>query len=192
MTEAEAVDRLAETDAVEGEDMAELVCDHCGQTRTLEMRHSSHLPGEVDILRGTLTCRSCGGKTIFGMQGNAINFYPTKGAYGELSQTIPPKVRHRFLDAELAFYGGSLGGAVAMARSTVEVALEQRGFTQGTLEDQIDAAEAAGALDKTQSMLAHGSRLAGNDALHRAETIEPGAVPPALSASISIANHLFP
>ncbi len=173
------------------EEMADLICDWCGKTRELNHRLSMYRHGEdPDVIRGVLTCRECGGKTIFGMTNNAVSFYPTKSAYGQL-QNAPGEVRDRFLDAELCYYGTGFRGAVAMSRATVEQALKDKGHTKGNLEDKIDAALKAGDLTERESMLAHGSRLVGNAALHKAKTIEPSDVPSVLSAAVSIVNHLF-
>ena len=73
----------------------------------------------------------------------------------------------------------------------MEEGLEQKGYSGKTLELLIDDAEAAGALDRTNFMLAHGSRLVGNAALHKESSIEPGNIPAVLSAAVSICNYLF-
>ena len=175
----------------EGE-MAELACDWCGHVRMLQWMAPSHASAGRDIIRGVLKCRLCDKETIFGMTDNSKSFYPTKGVYGELSGKIPPKVEALFKDAELCFYGGGFRGAVAMCRACVEDALEQTGVKTGRLEDMIDEAESTKMLGKTEFMLAHGSRLTGNAALHKAETLEPSSIPAVLSATIMIVNHLFP
>jgi len=173
--------------------MADLICDHCGDMRELAWRPQPvRSDGKTDIIRGVLTCRNCDRKTIFGMTGNAISFYPSKNAYGQLSGGIPNSVRGTFLDAELCYYGMGFRGAVAMCRACVERALVERGITNRTLEAKIDEAKKQTILTDREYMLAHGSRLVGNEALHEAETIEPSDIPSVLSAAINIVNHLFP
>ena len=171
--------------------MADLVCNHCGQVRVLEMRHATHQAGEgPDIMRGVLTCRSCGQHTVFGMQGNAINFYPAQNP-GAFTPQVPSGVREMWHDAELCLHGAGFRGAAAMARAAVEEALEQKGF-QGVLEEQIAAAMAQGILTDQEGMLAHGSRLAGNAALHKETSLDLSVVSVSLSAAVQIVNHLFP
>ena len=171
--------------------MAQLVCQNCGKERELTVVHHEHLRDDAaDIIRGVLTCFACNQRTPFGMRNNAINFYPA-GQLGTFTPNVPEIVKDMWLDAELCLYGAGFRGAVAMARATVEEALEQRGF-KGTLEDQIKAALAKGALTDREGMLAHGSRLAGNAALHKEASLDISIVPTALGAAVQIANHLFP
>jgi len=172
--------------------MAEVLCDHCGSSRLLNYQLVHRKSGEgSDSVYGVLTCRSCGQKTIFGMTGDAISFYPSKAAYGALSVNTPQDVRDRFVDAELCFYGMGFRGAVAVSRACVEAGLSHKGITQGKLEQRIDDAKNKDILTETEYMLAHGSRLAGNAALHRAANIAPSDVPAVLSAVVGIINHLF-
>jgi hypothetical protein len=126
------------------------------------------------------------------MTDNAISFYPGKEPYGKLSGKSQPKVEALFKDAELCFYGTGFRGAVAMCRACVEEALEQKGVKQPRLEEMIDEAESKGLLTRTEFMLAHGSRLAGNAALHKEVALDPSSIPAVLSATASIVNHLFP
>ena len=126
-----------------------------------------------------------------GMTRNAVSFYPSRRAYGELSANTPQNVRDIFTDAELCFYGMGFCGAVAVSRACVEAGLSHKGITQGNLEQRIDEAKANDILTETEYMLAHGSRLAGNAALHKAEHIAPSDIPAVLSAVVSINNHLF-
>jgi len=173
--------------------MAEVLCDHCGSSRQLEYHISTRISGEgSDSIHGVLTCRRCGKKTIFGMTSNAISFYPSKTAYGVLSVNTPQDVRDMFVDAELCFYGMGFRGAVAVSRACVETGLSHKGVTQGTLEQRIDEAKGKDILTDTEYMLAHGSRLAGNAALHKDTTIAPSDIPTVLSAVVAIINHLFP
>ena len=176
-----------------GVKMAELLCDHCGKSREINYRRATWVSGEgSDMISGVLTCRQCGKKTIFGMTNDAITFYPTQNAYGQLSENTPNSVRDIFSDAELCYYGMGFRGAVAMCRACVERALKERNITHGVLEGKIDEAEGTGILTRREYMLAHGSRLVGNDALHRAESVEPSDIPSVLSATSSIVSHLFP
>ena len=189
MTEAA---RVSPREGEEGDSyMAQLVCQNCGKERELRVEHNEHLRDDAaDIIRGVLTCFACNQRTPFGMRNNAINFYPA-GELGTFTPNVPTLVKEMWADAELCLYGAGFRGAVAMARATVEEALEQSGF-KGRLEDQITAAKAKGALTDREAMLAHGSRLAGNDALHREASLDISIVPTALGAAVQIANHLFP
>lgn len=173
--------------------MATLLCDHCGSSLQLNyQRRIYHEGAGADSIQGVLICRKCGKKTIFGMTDDAISFYPSKVAYGALSANTPQDVRDIFVDAELCFYGMGFRGAVAVSRACVEAGLSHKGITQGVLEQRIDEAKAKDILTETEYMLAHGSRLAGNAALHRAVIIAPSDIPAVLSAVVSIINHLFP
>ena len=172
--------------------MAEILCDNCGCIRLLSYHAIHHTSGEgSDSIYGILTCRRCGHKTIFGMTNDAVSFYPSKKAYGELSENTPQNVRDMFVDAELCFYGMGFRGAVAVSRACVEAGLSHKGITQGKLEERIDEAKSKNILTNTQYMLAHGSRSVGNAALHRAANIAPSDVPTVLSAVVGIINHLF-
>jgi len=172
--------------------MAEVLCDHCGFSRQLNYLCRSVISGEgSDSIYGVLTCRKCKQKTIFGMTDNAISFYPSKAAYGALSVNTPQDVKDMFVDAELCFYGMGFRGAVAVSRACVETGLSHKGITQGYLEQRIDEAKGKDILTETEYMLAHGSRLAGNAALHKATIIAPSDVPAVLSAVVGIINHLF-
>ncbi len=173
--------------------MAKVLCDHCGSSRDLKYQRTPRISGEgSDSIHGVLTCHKCGRKTIFGMTDDGISFYPSKTAYGALSVNTPQDVRDIFVDAELCFYGMGFRGAVAVSRACVEAGLSHRGITQGHLEQRIEEAKGGGILTETEYMLAHGSRLAGNAALHRATIIAPSDVPAVLSAVVGITNHLFP
>ena len=172
--------------------MAEVLCDHCGSSRQLNYKRQVYHTGEgSDSIYGVLTCRKCGQKTIFGMIHDAISFYPSKAAYGLLSVNTPQDVRDMFVDAELCFYGMGFRGVAAVSRACVEAGLSHRGITQGHLEQRIDEAKGKDILTETEYMLAHGSRLAGNAALHKAKIIAPSDIPAVLSAVVGIINHLF-
>ena len=175
-----------------GGTMANLECDHCGHVLELSHRVPSHQRGDPgDLITGVLTCRRCQQKTIFGMKDDAVNFYPGKAAYGQLDMQVPALIHDFFLDAEMCYFGAGFRGAVAMARACVEEGLEQKGHSGRNLEHLIDNAQTAGDLDRTNYMLAHGSRLVGNAALHKESSIEPSDVPAVLSATVSICNYLF-
>jgi hypothetical protein len=172
--------------------MAEVLCDHCGSSRMLNYISGRRSGEGEDSIYGVLTCRKCGKKTIFGMTFDAISFYPSKVAYGTLSVNTPQDVRDMFIDAELCFYGMGFRGAVSVSRACIEAGLSHKGIIQGTLEQRIDEAKSSNILSDTEYMLAHGSRLAGNAALHKSTIITPSDIPAVLSAVVSIVNHLFP
>jgi hypothetical protein len=173
--------------------MAEILCENCNCRRLLMYNPIQRASGDkADSFYGVLTCRRCGQKTIFGMNDDAVSFYPSKKAYGALSENTPQNVRDMFTDAELCFYGMGFRGAVSVSRACVEAGLTHKGITKGKLEERIDEAKSIGILTETEYMLAHGSRLAGNAALHKAQNIAPSDVPVVLSAVASIINHLFP
>lgn len=83
-------------------------------------------------------------------------------------------------------------GAAVMARATVEDALDTRGVRERELRQSIDVAKTRDLLGDTEVSIAHGSRLVGNNAIHQADRIELGEVPPVLSAAALIVNHLYP
>ena len=188
---------LAPSEIIEGVTwVAIVVCQHCGRERTYTYSTNTiemHRPGgpepRADLIRGVLTCAGCRKQTAFGMRKDAVDRYP---AIEEI-QTLPkvPKLAvDMLMDARMCFYGSGWRGTVAMARASVEEALEQRGH-KGKLEDQIESAKQSGHLSAYEYMLAHGSRLAGNNALHRETTLDPSLVPAALSAALVIVNYLY-
>ena len=111
--------------------IAEILCDHCGSSRTLFYQCSTRIGGEgPDSIHGVLTCRKCEQKTIFGVANDAISFYPSKVAHGKLSLATPQDVKDMFVDTELCFYGMGFHGTAAVSRACVEKGLSHRGGNQ--------------------------------------------------------------
>ena len=189
--------KLAPTQELEKERfMAIVVCQHCFKERTyaystdeVQQRRFDQPEPPADFFHGVLTCRNCKKQTAFGMRKDAVNHYPTIEEV-QTSPKVPKLVVDMLTDARMCFYGAGWWGTVAMARAAIEEALEQKGH-KGRLEEQIESARNAGALSDHEYMLAHGSRLAGNKALHRETSLEPSLVPAALSAALVIVNHLY-
>ena len=132
---------------------------------------------------------SSGGKTPFGMRNDAFDRYPATD-YGQMLENVPDLVKDMLTDAAMWYYGSRWREAVGMAPAAVEEALQQLGY-DGRLEKIIDDAKADGRLKDHEYMLAHSSRLAGNEALHRENSLDPALVPAALSAAVVVVNHLF-
>lgn len=177
------------------EEMPLIACSECGFERINPLLSNRAYRGADihtrDVYRVMLKCGKCGGRTIYQQTGHAMTFNPGRGAYGHL-ESASGLAKSKFLDAELCYYGTGYRGAAAMCRAVVEQALKDKGYTKGRLDDKIDDALKQGDLTPREHMLAHGSRLVGNDALHEAADITASDLPPALSATVSIANHLFP
>lgn len=173
--------------------MAEISCVKCGRTREIEVDRNVigiSRDDPRDIIRAVLICRHCDGRTVFELTGNVVTLFPGANPYGELANTVPENVVDVFSEAELCYYGMANRAAVSMSRACVEQALSNVGITNGNLEQRIDEAKEKGVLGDQERMLAHGSRLAGNNALHEAPSINPGEVPPVLAAAVNIVNHI--
>ena len=78
-----------------------------------------------------------------------------------------------------------------MCRSAFEQTLTEEGYEIGSLESKIEAAKKDGVLDDEQVAVAHGSRLMGNRALHRAGDIQPGQSLGALGAVATLVEHVL-
>lgn len=173
--------------------MAELACAHCGKIRELQrIVRVSHVGEKDDLIRGVLTCRGCDKQTVFGMRNNAIDFYPGKDMFGEPHKNAPVEVKDAYTEAVLSFYGAAYRSAVSMARACLEQSLLGRRIKEDKLEKMIEEAFSAKLITQEHQMLAHGSRLVGNNALHKAKVIVPVEAQVALSAVVQIVNYLFP
>ena len=167
--------------------MAEFLCDGCEHTKAIEFRN--YKPG--DILRGVVLCSACGEQTFFEMKGTVLSFIPGKYLIIPPSPNVPQDSREKFTEAKLCYFAAALRATAVMQRASLESALNEKGFTKGTLEERIDNALANGDIKKREYTLAHGTRLIGNESIHQAKDINPAEVQPIFGALTQILNKLF-
>lgn len=170
------------------EDMAILVCGHCKKRRTINQNAD-----EDETLALVVTCSGCGGRTYFEMVGDAVTFTlgggDFLGTFGEAF--VPIAISDRFDEAKICFQVRAFRAAAAMARSCVEMALSEHGITKGNLESRIKRAKDAGMLTDEEVSLAHGSRLVGNNALHKQAVVTAPYAQSALQAAAGVVSKLL-
>ena len=169
--------------------MGAIRCFQCGKARNIS-NSAFHWPPNVDILKGVLICGDCKTSNVFEMTGDHMSYLPgALFATGYLS-TVPSTVRELINEAAFCFYGTAYRGAVAMCRSAVEEALEQKGISGGSLFAKIENAETHGVLGDEQIALAHSARLSGRSVLHRGATVTQPQGLAALNATLDLVNHI--
>jgi hypothetical protein len=104
----------------------------------------------------------------------------------------PDGAKEMYEQARLCIFGTAYRAAAVMGRASLEQALIARNFTSGLLEEKIDSAKANGTIGNREFSMAHGSRLIGNDAIHKDKVVTPAYLQNALSSAATIVNHLFP
>ena len=165
------------------EEMPVFVCSGCGINRQIEFMS---LPG--DTLRAVLHCR-CKERTYLEIQNNAIKSLPGT-TFGSLKKNVCAEAKDRYTEAKECFYATTLRASVVMARSAIEAELKRKGYNKGKLRDKIEDAHKNGLLGDTEYTLAQGSRLIGNQAIHKSKVIKPEEVVSALGATAIILNNL--
>jgi hypothetical protein len=134
----------------------------------------------------------CNADTLFELTRNAITFYPGSDTLIELNVTAPDGAKEMYEQARLCIFGTAYRAAAVMGRASLEQALVAKNFTSGLLEEKIDAAKAKGTIGNREFSMAHGSRLIGNDAIHKDKEVTPAYLLNALASAATIVNHLFP
>jgi len=171
-----------------------ITCIGCGQLREIEvnptLKELSALKRIGDVLRGSLYCPRCEHWTAFQMTNGHLTFIQSDKTFGVLAPTVGSVLRGIYEEAEASFYATAYRGSAILCRACVEDELVVQGFKQGRLEQKINAAKRSGALDSTLVTLAHGARLVGNKAVHTQKSISPNEIPPLLSATVQLVNHL--
>jgi hypothetical protein len=101
------------------------------------------------------------------VQGELESFFPFSAEYFPLPKGVPKDLKAEFREAENCIAFGSLRGASALFRSTLEKVLKANGYTKGPLVAKIDEAAADGIITDARKRRAHDDiRVLGNDVLH--------------------------
>lgn len=144
-----------------------------------------------DILSGTVICGDCGTENLFRLRGEIIEYRHDPTMYGALPIGASGVTRDLFTEAIQCFINRTFRACASMCRATLEQTLVDHGYESGTLETRINAAKEDDLLDEEQVAVAHGSRLMGNRALHRAPNTQPGPALGAIGAVVSIVEHIL-
>jgi hypothetical protein len=184
-------DKLPSPEDKEVTEMPDIACDWCDHSRVVDLEWGMYKVRPGDIIRGLLVCSNCGGRSPFEIRERTITFKPGRQLLTRLNDTVPADVGERYDEAALCLYAAAYRAAAVMSRAAVEQALVNNGITSGTLENKIDEALRQGIIGKEQHSIAHGSRLIGNDAVHKGASVSPGEVPAVLSAAANLINHVF-
>ena len=139
-------------------------------------------------LMGSATCRNCGAGTGFELNDNVVVYVSGKSGYGKINAGLSDKAKALYAEAELSFQNGTPNASVAMCRASLELALNDKGFTGNTLFEQIGKAKSS--LSEVEIGLAHSSRLIARDAIHRGNLVGLSDIPSMLSATVRILNKL--
>jgi hypothetical protein len=198
MTEENQLENATLPETQEGEiGMPQIACSVCGfNYRTISQTASAMEGSEAarihreDVLRGLLTCGSCGEKIIFQLQdGYALTFLPGKILTDDLRKDAAPNAKEMFNEAVRCFYGDSGRGVVAFCRSAVEEALAHKNVRDGDLNQKI-ANTPRNMLGDEERSQATGARLTGRNALHRMASISDSQVMLALQTTVDLLNHI--
>lgn len=173
--------------------MPYLQCASCGRTLEINtgeqsMWNKPNQGGGTHKVIGSAICRHCGAGTGFEITDNIIVYISGKSSYGTISAALSQIVKTLYSEAEMCFMSGAPDAAVVMCRSSVEIALTEKGISGRVLNDKIENAKDI--LDEVEIGLAHASRLITRDAIHRAELMSLSDIPSILSATVRILNKL--
>ncbi len=173
--------------------MPYLPCSGCG--RAMEINIGQQVvwsgPNQSSNPRkiiGSAICRECKAGTGFEIVDNLINYVSGKSSYGIINSSLSEIVKTLFSEAEMCFRNGSPDAAVAMCRSSIDIALTEKGISGGNLYNKIENAKKV--LSDIEIGLAHASRLVTNDAIHNGELMALSDIPSILSATVRILNKL--
>ncbi len=178
---------------VEVSTMPYLQCASCSKTLEINtgeqsMWNKPNAGGDTHKVIGSTICRHCGAGTGFEITNNIIVYVSGKSSYGTISAALSQIVKTLYSEAEMCFRSGAPDAAVAMCRSSVEIALTEKGIQGRVLYDKIENAKDI--LDEVEIGLAHASRLVTRDAIHNAELMSLSDIPSILSATVRILNKL--
>lgn len=168
-------------------------CSSCGKSLEINTGDQSvwnkpNAGGFTHTLIGSAICRHCGAGTGFEIIDNVISYVSGKKSYGSINSALSQTVKTLYGEAEMCFMNGSPDAAVAMCRSSVEIALTEKGKTGRDLYSKIENAKDI--LDEVEIGLAHASRLVTRDAIHKAKLVPLSDIPSMLSAAIRILNKI--
>ncbi len=165
--------------------MPEITCVKCGTRHGIT--HQGYLYGNQRVpngkVRGVLTCYApqergraedtpCHGETLFELTQNAISWAPGQLFREGLAPHITSITRGLFAEALQAYYGGAYKGTVALCRSAIEQALDEKNVRGRDLWAKIENCpdDILGSSEKTK---ADSARLDGRDALHHLLNVTP-------------------
>lgn len=179
--------------SVEVSAMPYLQCVSCHKTLEINTGDQSvwntpNAGGHTQKVIGSAICRGCGAGTGFEIVDNTITYVSGESSYGAISASLSQTVKTLYSEAEMCFRNGSPDATVAMCRSSVEIALTEKGILGKDLYHKIENAKDI--LDTVEIGLAHASRLVTRDAIHKAELMSLSDIPSILSATIRILNKL--
>lgn len=164
-------------------------CPNCEDTiTTFEIRHAGGDYGSIvqngqhrynkeqfsRILYVLMRCASCGRGGIATIHdsgnvstGTLEDFYPISIDSANLPENVPVHIAKEFREAELCESCGASRAASALFRSVLEKILKANGYTEGSLQQKIDAAAGDGIITESRKKRAHEEiRVLGNDVLH--------------------------
>ena len=184
---------ISPTYSVEVSKMPYFPCSGCGKSLEINtgapgMWNKPNTGGFTHTLIGSAICRDCKSGTGFEIIDNVISYVSGKKSYGSINSALSQTVKTLYSEAEMCFMSGSPDAAVAMCRSSVEIALTEKGKTGRDLYNKIENAKDI--LDEVEIGLAHASRLVTRDAIHRAELVPLADIPSMLSAAVRILNKI--
>lgn len=192
MTQEETESRLAPTAALEEQEMSLVRCHICEQEFTVSVqRHPQAYTNPKDILDGAVVCGECHTENLFRLRGGVIEYRHDPDMFGSMPEASSDVSHLMYTEAVECFIHATLRASAAMCRATLEQVLDDVGYHEGTLEHKIDHAKLDGLIDDVQVAIAHGSRLMGNRALHRAANIQRGPVLAALGAVVSLTEDIL-
>ncbi|MDO8648808.1 MAG: DUF4145 domain-containing protein [Candidatus Peregrinibacteria bacterium] len=116
-------------------------------------------------------CAGCGRGGIASICGGnhdkLIEFFPRSINTLKLPNGLPDGIEAEFREAELSASVGAYRAASALFRSVLEKVLKANGYTEGKLQQKIDAAAKDGVLTETRKKRAHEEiRVLGNEVVH--------------------------
>jgi hypothetical protein len=95
------------------------------------------------------------------------DFYPFSPEFANVPSAVPPDLRNELQEAEVAASVRAYRAATALLRSTLEKTLKANGYSKGTLEAKIDAAEQDHVITAARKRQVHEDvRRLGNDVVH--------------------------
>ena len=170
--------------------MPNLLCTGCKELMEINTARGGQRLDTTNPRRllGSAVCRNCNTATGFELEDNVVVYVSGKSGYGSLNNKLSDIVKSLYAEAELCFQMGAANASVAMCRASIEIALEQIGFKDNTLFEQIESAKSAGVLNDIEVSLAHGSRLITREAIHRGNLVVLSNIPSMLSGTVSILN----
>jgi len=174
----------------------ELRCAWCGDSRELQLAHYRRTASDgiyvYDRLLVTIHCKQCRRDTTYEIEGMAVIGAPTRLMTGQIAEGIPAEVKSLVEEATRCFYAQAYRAVVALCRSAVEEALDQKNVPGRYLDDKITNARNSNPaiLDEQQETQATAARLAGRNALHRGQQVNQTQAVLAVTSTVELVNHI--